>query len=315
MKRFQVTLAPRSFFKTPLRGDILFGHLCWQFARYPHIVKGGLDGLLSRYNNEPDIVVSDPIYFGTINNLNSEFDELFVPAPPECCFEEPLRIVPKRPYDLSSSTVSNLAVSVKKDFIVYPSCDAIISSPIQCNIGCKSLTPVFNYPDRLIIDVLVNPNSITSCGIEVALTNVGKYGYGGGANRGFGRFIVENIVNYEVACAEDIRWWITLAPSVPTSLEAHTVLFEPVRHHGKHSSELMDEGQYKKSVLRLASSGAVILGKDKSRLKLGYCGRALTNVSLAHNRNTVHQGYSPVYPLKLPPSLEESIIDNLVFKS
>ncbi len=58
MKFYQITLQPRSAFATPLKGDTLFGHFCWQAAHDPSLLEGGLDSQISRYGESPFAIFS-----------------------------------------------------------------------------------------------------------------------------------------------------------------------------------------------------------------------------------------------------------------
>ena len=49
MKTYVVTIRPTSPFGTPLKGDTLFGHLCWQAAMDPKPLGDPLDRLLEEY--------------------------------------------------------------------------------------------------------------------------------------------------------------------------------------------------------------------------------------------------------------------------
>lgn len=58
MKLYDITIHPLSAFGTPLKGDTLFGQVCWQVAYDPGLVDGGLEKTLDRYGESPFLVVS-----------------------------------------------------------------------------------------------------------------------------------------------------------------------------------------------------------------------------------------------------------------
>lgn len=58
MKRYAITLKPLSGFGTPLKGDTLFGHFCWQAVNDPSLVEGGLEKQLTHYSEKPFVVFS-----------------------------------------------------------------------------------------------------------------------------------------------------------------------------------------------------------------------------------------------------------------
>ena len=58
MKLYEITIKPVSGFGTPLKGDTLFGHVCWQAAYVAKILNGGLDKWIACYGEKPFAVFS-----------------------------------------------------------------------------------------------------------------------------------------------------------------------------------------------------------------------------------------------------------------
>ncbi len=58
MKIYKITITPLSGFGTPLKGDTLFGHICWQIYYNEKILGKILHKLLEDYTTNPFIVVS-----------------------------------------------------------------------------------------------------------------------------------------------------------------------------------------------------------------------------------------------------------------
>lgn len=58
MKVYDITIKPSSGFATPLKGDTVFGHFCWQLANAPGLTGKSLDALLSNYSERPFAVFS-----------------------------------------------------------------------------------------------------------------------------------------------------------------------------------------------------------------------------------------------------------------
>ena len=58
MKLHEVTIKPISGFGTPLMGDTLFGHFCWQAAYDSGLLNGGLDRWIALYEERPFAVFS-----------------------------------------------------------------------------------------------------------------------------------------------------------------------------------------------------------------------------------------------------------------
>lgn len=58
MKLYEITVKPRSGFGTPLKGDTIFGHFCWQVAHDATILNGGLEKWVACYAEKPFVVFS-----------------------------------------------------------------------------------------------------------------------------------------------------------------------------------------------------------------------------------------------------------------
>lgn len=58
MKIYGITIKPTSPLGTPLKGDTLFGHFCWQAAEDPGLLQGGLDSWIAEYADNPFAVFS-----------------------------------------------------------------------------------------------------------------------------------------------------------------------------------------------------------------------------------------------------------------
>jgi len=58
MKTLICTIRPLSGFGTTLKGDTIFGHLCWQIAQDPTLFGATLDALLADYDQKPFLIAS-----------------------------------------------------------------------------------------------------------------------------------------------------------------------------------------------------------------------------------------------------------------
>ena len=58
MKIYELTMKPTTGFGTPIKGDTIFGHFCWQVAYDEKLVGRSLDFLLSGYPSKPFAVFS-----------------------------------------------------------------------------------------------------------------------------------------------------------------------------------------------------------------------------------------------------------------
>jgi len=58
LKLYEITIKPSSGFGTPLKGDTLFGHFCWQAAYDRELLNGGLERWIACYPDRPFAVFS-----------------------------------------------------------------------------------------------------------------------------------------------------------------------------------------------------------------------------------------------------------------
>ena len=58
MKLYEIIIKPLSGFGTPLKGDTLFGHFCWQAAYNSLLLEGGLEKWIACYQDRPFAVFS-----------------------------------------------------------------------------------------------------------------------------------------------------------------------------------------------------------------------------------------------------------------
>lgn len=66
MKLYEITIKPQSAFGTPLKGDTIFGHFCWQVAHDPSLVDGGIEKNLASYDKSPFVVFSSAFPKNTV---------------------------------------------------------------------------------------------------------------------------------------------------------------------------------------------------------------------------------------------------------
>jgi CRISPR-associated protein Csm4 len=58
LQLYEITIRPRGGLGTPLKGDTLFGHFCWQAAYDPSLLEGGLEKQLALYAETPCAIFS-----------------------------------------------------------------------------------------------------------------------------------------------------------------------------------------------------------------------------------------------------------------
>ena len=86
MKVYEITIKPSTGFGTPLKGDTIFGHFCWQIAYDSKLASMPFDELISNYQRKPFAVFSSMYpkfmdkdenrYFYAFRTPNLPMDEL-----------------------------------------------------------------------------------------------------------------------------------------------------------------------------------------------------------------------------------------------
>ncbi len=71
MKLYEISLLPLTGFGTPLKGDTLFGHFCWQAAYDPALLEGGLAACVSAYAKRPFVIFSSA--FPKLNDGSADY--------------------------------------------------------------------------------------------------------------------------------------------------------------------------------------------------------------------------------------------------
>ncbi|HOY66163.1 MAG TPA: hypothetical protein PLP29_04690 [Candidatus Ozemobacteraceae bacterium] len=112
MKTLICTIRPTSGFGTTLKGDTIFGHLCWQIARDPALFGKTLDDLLADYDRTPFLIAS------------SAAIDLGKPGTPRLVLKRPAlpfqRLFPEQPADKSDKKGRLKELKKKTWFLTSP---------------------------------------------------------------------------------------------------------------------------------------------------------------------------------------------------
>ncbi|MFN3590908.1 type III-A CRISPR-associated RAMP protein Csm4 [Thermaurantiacus tibetensis] len=312
MRWLAVTLRPLSAFGTPLRGDTLFGQLCWALRH--RLGEARLEELLDGYaGGRPFLVVSDAFPLGFLPRPE-------LPPPPV----DPLqRKTAKKGRFLAARLLAGPLPPFPAEGDVAEEPFAAAAQPHNSLSRLTGTTGEgfdpfqmerrwpFRWVERaagkrvadvrLWVHLLLDEARLARSDLATALADVGAFGFGRDASIGLGRFAIEGWAEGRPVQAEGADAFLALAPSAhaPGSLDAGRSFHRPFVRFGRHGADaatganpfkmpvlLMDTG----AVLRPASfdPGALFLGRG-----LGGGGR----LSKEAVPGTVHQGYAPVIPI------------------
>ena len=335
MKVFEIIIKPESGFVTPLKGDTLFGHVCWHFAS-----EGILEDLLEKYNRKPFAVVSTPVpklvgkrtrycfkrpdlpIFQFQHSPMNHRDRIEILKNRKevkkkrwMVLEEGKRVrsFPEMEFWNDSvlakeqSKISEGVAEVREitSFVMEHSQPHNTIHRINDTTGKGQFAPYtvkehFYYPGtELALFVGIDEDQICLDWFLEALERIGDQGYGRDASTGKGRFTLGETEEVDLLSwgAEKANAAYTLAPSVPETGFFEEGYFSPFTRYGRHGDRLAKAPNPFKNPVVLADEGAVFQWKTDPRPE-PWIGRGLTGISKAEPR-TVMQGYSLYIPVRL----------------
>lgn len=304
MKTYKIILKPLTGFGSPIKGDTLFGHICWQIYYDPDIFNKSLSELLKDYETEPFAVISSAYPFVNDNiylkrpllpfrRLFKMPDEEFVRKRKEIkksnyfAFEMPLKPLSEIKYE---------PISFVKD-----------ESQTRCTInritGTTEEAPFTPYTvDRIYYNcnLAIFAGLRDDCKVEPfceLLMRVGKQGYGKDSSAGYGKFKVvsfEEINLMETTKTPNALY--ALSPFCPVEEEIKEIYFSPFVRFGRHGDIFSKSKNPFKNPVIFADEATVVI-PEKMPAK-PYIGKAVKNLSKT-NPETVCQGYSLVIPVEV----------------
>ncbi len=336
MNLYEITIQPKSGFGTPLKGDTLFGHFCWQTAHDPLLVKGGIDKLIEHYEKTPFAVFSSAFPklsedYILMKRPDMPLDMIFGSDSENCeSKHRSIKIKKKKKWMIVRSgqalDVLNLGPFNENELFTDAEMARRFSKSENMNnhltqfflqphnsinrltntTGSEKFAPYtqdsFYYRTgmKLAVFVLIDESVTGYDSLRRAMQRIGKFGFGKDASIGLGRFAVEDIkpVNLPVTDGSADALY-TLAPCVPEKNFFTDVWFSPFTRFGKHGDQLASARNPFKNPVIMADEGAVFKPADKKIFEKPYIGRAVKNVSKVLKTSVV-QGYAPYLPVRLP---------------
>ena len=295
MKLYKTTITPLSSFGTTLKGDTIFGHICWAICLKN---KNRLNELLKGYEKEPFLVVSDAFVSGYFPK----------PTAPSTMLGENLadKKVNRKKVWLNWKDLQNGDFSLaksddepEKPMVTFLSIKNKINrltfTTDEGDFAPYSMSEYMTVPQDVYF--LLDTDKMSLDELKDAFSLVGKMGYGKKASIGKGRFEVGEFCEIESFFNENSNAFMTLSPS---SLENFSeIYYEPFTRFGKHGASLASDKPFKSPVL-LAQSGALIVPNDDEKTKIqkaAYIGKGIKGHS--SHEESVQQGYAIVVGTKV----------------
>lgn len=327
MRFAEIIIKPVSAFGTPLKGDTIFGHFCWQLAYDEDLLKGSFFSWMERYSEAPFVVFSSA--YPRIESRSEFYWLIKKPALPlhffgeegTGCFEKLSSMKEKK--SKNWLLIKNLEINLKdfkllndreaykflldnsfeiREMELYKYSLSILVNQLHNRINRLSFSTgegfapyitenIWFLPGlKLSIFALYQESALDEGSLKIAFERIGKTGYGKDATWGMGRFEVEKI--QELPVPKKAEYLYMLSPFVPKKSEFKHIWFQPVVRFGKHGSFLANSNNPFKEPVLMAEEGAVI---ESESLIGPIVGKAVLNVSKVLPQ-TVVQGYSIAIP-------------------
>jgi len=335
LKFYEITIRPISGFGTPLKGDTLFGHFCWQVAYEPDLVEGGLERALESYGERPFAVFSSAFV-----RLESGNVRYLLPRPclPVSCFlekgmtrrarYEAVKDLKSRKWlsvreglklDLGGESLADVTGTLlektpnSKTPEAREGHEGIVGMFVQAHNSINRLTQTTSGPEfapyatdvhyyhpalELAFFVLVDEGMTDIERVKRGMENIGRFGYGRDASTGLGRFDVCDVAELKLERPEGVNACYTLAPCVPEKGAYREIHYSPFVRFGKHGDRLATAANPFKNPVVMADEGAVLIPKKAEALNKSFVGQAVSGISKAEP-GTVVQGYAPYIPLRM----------------
>jgi len=285
MKLYKTKLTPRSEFATPLKGDTLFGQMCWSIAYL--YGQDRLESLLDTYTQKPFMVVSDAFVPGYLPKPSLPSELLGEKSEEKKSNRRKIWMTPQM---LSSGDCANAKTDTEvnnKDGQVNKVHNSLDYRSF--NTGTDEFAP-YSVTEYHIgpkdIYLLIDESAISSEEVKELLSFTGLHGYGKDASIGKGRFDISPLEAAELP--QKGSRFMTLGPSVLQGGEWVDAWYETFVRFGKHGGKLAKSNAFKKPLL-MADRGAVL--KFANEAEVQYIGKGIKGISTAHPE-TVHQGYA-----------------------
>jgi CRISPR-associated protein Csm4 len=307
-------LRPRTAFATLLLGDTLFGQLCWTLRA--GFGEARLTQLLAGYTaGQPFLVVADAFPAGYLP----------LPALPAQHWAGEAASAQERKALKQKTWLPHAALALPLDTWQQQAVDrrpanADFSSRPQPRNSLNRLTNATGkgdgfspytvrqhwYGRNAVLDlhVCLDESRLSRGELFAALTALGTTGFGKDANVGLGKFDLDTAKESSLPAQTNPDAWLTLAPCAPQGLgwNARRCYYRPFTRYGRHGDIAARCEAPFKSPLLLAAAGALLVPQQADNWSRGWVGQGLGDDGTISRTlpQTVHQGYAPAIPVRLP---------------
>lgn len=291
MKLYKTTLTPQSHFVTTLKGDTLFGQLCWSIA---HLFGSDrLTQLLENYDTSPFLVVSDALAPGYLPKPSLPGSMLGESA------DEKKRNR-KRVWLAAKSLKDGRYTDAKSDREVGNNEELL--TQVHNSLNYKSFNtdgeafaPYSSNEYRFSskeVYCLVDETRFSLEELQQVFEFMGAYGFGKESSIGKGRYVISEF--QAASLQNEGQTFMTLGPAVLEGGNFESCSYDTFVRFGKHGASRAHTNAFKRPLL-MADRAAVV--KYDTSQQIDFIGKAVHGISPAYP-DTVHQGYAIVTAIK-----------------
>lgn len=329
MPLYRATITPETPFKSLIKGDTLFGYMCWEYKNA--FGESALLNILQNYHITPPFVMSDAVPVV----ISDAVPVGYIPRP-------------QMPLHMLGITAKDEKIKLKKKIAYMP--DSVLKHPVKDWFTDISDTTTHITPDtrthnsinrqthttgtaddggqfapydqdliylhgdgdgdichkNWYIYIAIPDTSVISLDtVKGLLTTIGFIGYGASKTRGLGKFRVPKCKETQFTLTGNA--FLTLAPHKPNPDYGvfEKCFYKPFTRFGKVGDVGVFAGNPFKSPILMADVGAVITPKTymANTLYIGSGvggmdkdGKGYLSATIPH---MVHQGYSPIIPITI----------------
>ncbi len=329
MEFMEVVILPLSPFGTPLKGDTLFGHFCWEVARDPDLLEGGLAPWVELYSERPFAVFSSAFPCRYEGGRILEYAFPAPPLPPDfgselaarekagrlrqrkqneekvwIVLEGELGIPWRGSRKMASDGLFAEKAGPQSDPVVKPfdrhhnrihrlygrTAPRDFAPFTQRDLAWRPGTHLFFFA---LVDASATDRDRVACGVE----RIGLTGFGRDASTGRGRFQVVDIRSWRWQPPEGADAAYATAPVVPERDTYRAIYHQPFTRYGRLGDRLASSGNPFKNPVLMADEGAVLVPHDPAHLRRPYLGRALQGLAEVDDHPVIGQGFAPWLPM------------------
>lgn len=307
-----VTFQPLSAFATSLKGDTLFGQLCWAIRnrygeqRLHECVKG-------YRQNQPFVVVSDAFPKGYLPLPKLPSFHYKSEGYPDCKALKKRNWLPisgvAKPIDewqlaaVNAKTINagNTSALSERHAQPHNTINRQTNTTGENGFAPYAVEQEWFAPAlQWTLYLLLDPTKISLEECKQCLQDIGDFGYGKDASIGMGKFEIIEFVEQALPAQSIGNACLTLAPCAPQGLgfDAENSYYQLFTRFGRHGDiAVHQEGKPFKNPILLAQTAAVF---DTPPPSSGFIGQGIGgNGELSKTiSETVHQGYAPVIAIQ-----------------